>query len=128
VHAGAGVQEMWEQFRMVPALCRLPNMRWYGGKLRCSAERQNHRLAEARASLLQEFFDVNFDDCPKVVSAADKDKAKDDHLRLLLANVPAGKCQIEPATKSRLNLANVKVIIQIFKELVSRDCSWRHRD
>jgi energy-coupling factor transporter ATP-binding protein EcfA2 len=122
VHAGADVQDMTEQFRMVPALCRLPNMRGYGGQLRCSAERRQHRLPEGKAKLLQDFFKVNFDDCPKVVSAVDKDQAKDDHLRLLLASVPAGKCQIEPATKSRLNHANVEVTMRIFKELVSSLC------
>lgn len=118
VLAGANVQEMWEQYRMVPTLCHMPNQRWYGGRLRVSQERQLARLDPKQKALLVQHFEL---DLNKIVvpDSQDREQAEDGHVRMLLANVPDGECQIEPQTQSRLNMANVEIIIHIFKELVS---------
>ncbi|KPI37207.1 ATP-dependent helicase upf1 [Cyphellophora attinorum] len=102
VLGGAFVQEMTEQFRMVPALMTMPNQRWYGGKLRCSAERQKARLTTEDKVLLQQFFDIEY---PQVVKdAADRAAA-----------------EVEPHTQSRLNMGNVDVILKIFRDLMYKD-------
>lgn len=118
VQAGANVQAMWEQFRMAPALCQMFNQRWYGGRLRCSRERQQARLPAAKKVLLVKYFGIDLNH-PAITQSDDRDQAEDAYLRLLLADVPNGQCQVEPQTLSRLNMANVEVIIRIFKELVS---------
>jgi superfamily I DNA and/or RNA helicase len=119
VLAGADVRAMWVQYRSVPALCELPNQRWYGGKLQCSEERQQARLLPQLREMLVQLFDVDLNKAD-IAKCEDVDKAEDAYLRLLLADVPGGECQIEPQTQSRLNMANVEVIIRIFKKLVSR--------
>jgi hypothetical protein len=119
VLSGAGVQAMYEQYRMVPALCELPNARWYGGRLRCSEERQQARLTAEQKQSLSEFFELDLAKARR--DGKSYDECEDAHLRMLLANVPAGKCEVEPQTQSRLNMANVDVIIRIFKDLVRLD-------
>ena len=116
VLAGANVQQFTEQFRMPPALCAMPNMHWYGGTLRCSEERQDARLTSAHKTLLEEYFDVTYNQ--EVCASQDRAAVEDDFLRLLLANVPDGQCQVEPHTQSRLNMGNFDVIMRIFRDLI----------
>lgn len=119
VTGGGPVQEMTEQFRMVPALFEMPNRRWYGGKLYCSKERRNARLSADHKTTLEDFFGVQY---PQTINdSEDPSAAQDNHLRLLLANVPNGQCQVEPYTLSRLNMGNVSIIIRIFRDLMYKN-------
>ena len=116
---------MWEQFRMVPAICQFANRRWYGGRLRCSEERQNHRLTSVKKAAIVDYFSIDFDTIAEVKSAPDQATAADAFCRVLLADVPNGQRQVEPHTQSRFNMGNVDVIVRIFRELMFRRLATR---
>jgi superfamily I DNA and/or RNA helicase len=113
------VEAMYEQFRMPEVLCALPNRRCYGRRLRTSTVKKGKYLPTAWWEFIDRNFEIYLAPFVHINDAEAREYDIDQYLRLQMMNVPDGKCQIEPHTQSRFNMANVEVAMKFFEQLVT---------